>query len=152
MVYRFTLDSATEFLFGKNVRSLSAGLVYPKSSPLSNDVAFINHPANLFAYAFAEAQSISAYRGRFGPAWRLAEFWIDRVAPHMDVCYKFIEPIVKDALEKKRLANDNKNTADKDADIEADTLLEHLVNYTEGMLFSAFLSHTLTTSDRSHCH
>ncbi|KAL4075543.1 cytochrome P450 [Scleroderma citrinum] len=125
MVYRFTLDSATEFLFGKDVRSLSAGLVYPKNSPLSHDPAYKNHPANLFAYAFSEAQSLSAYR----------EFWSDRVAKQMDVCYKFIDPILEEALEKKKLANAGKAVAEKtNAEkevVEGDTLLEHLVNYTE---------------------
>lgn len=131
MVFRFTLDSATEFLFGRDVRSLSAGLVYPKSSPLSGDAAFANHPANLFAHAFSEAQSLASYRGRFGPSWRLAEFWSDQVAKQMEICYKFIDPILKEALEKKRLANENKVDDKAHGEVEAETLLEHLVNYTE---------------------
>lgn len=133
MASRFTLDSATEFLFGKNVCSLSAGLIYPPSSPLSKDVAFENHPANKFAHAFSNAQIATGYRGRFGSAWRLSEFWTDRVKKHMDVCYKFIDPILKEALEKSKENVDEKADA-KDREIkEGETLLDHLVNYTEGM-------------------
>ncbi|KAG1731965.1 cytochrome P450 [Suillus paluster] len=133
MVSRFTLDSATEFLFGKDVCSLSAGLIYPSSSPRSKDVAFENHPANKFAHAFSGAQIAASYRGRFGSAWRLFEFWSDRVKKHMDVCYKFIDPILKEALEKKKengLIEQKAATKDKDV-AEGETLLDHLVNYTE---------------------
>lgn len=136
MVSRFTLDSATEFLFGQDVCSLSAGLIYPPSSPRSKDIAFENHPANKFAHAFSEAQIASAYRGRFGSAWRLSEFWTDRVKKHMDVCYKFIDPILKEALEKNKMLKENmdEKTDAKDRDVEeGETLLDHLVNYTEGM-------------------
>ncbi|KAG1776001.1 cytochrome P450 [Suillus placidus] len=134
MVSRFTLDSATEFLFGKDVCSLSAGLVYPPSSPRSKDVAFENHPANKFAHAFSDAQIATAYRSRFGSAWRLSEFWTDRVKKHMDVCFKFIDPILKEALEKNKMLKENVDEkADaKDRDVkEGETLLDHLVNYTE---------------------
>ncbi|KAG2139719.1 cytochrome P450 [Suillus clintonianus] len=134
MVSRFTLDSASEFLFGKNVCSLSAGLIYPPSSPLSKDIAFENHPANKFAHAFSEAQIATSYRGRFGSAWRLFEFWSDNVKKHMDVCYQFIDPILKEALEKKKALKENSNEkVDKeDIDVkEGETLLGHLVNYTE---------------------
>ncbi|KAG1895877.1 cytochrome P450 [Suillus fuscotomentosus] len=134
MVSRFTLDSATEFLFGQDVCSLSAGLIYPPSSPRSKDIAFENHPANKFAHAFSEAQIAAAYRGRFGSAWRLSEFWTDRVKKHMDVCYKFIDPILKEALEKNKMLKENmdEKTDAKDRDVEeGETLLDHLVNYTE---------------------
>ncbi|KAG1856281.1 cytochrome P450 [Suillus tomentosus] len=134
MVSRFTLDSATEFLFGQDVCSLSAGLIYPPSSPRPKDIAFENHPANKFAHAFSEAQIAAAYRGRFGSAWRLSEFWTDRVKKHMDVCYKFIDPILKEALEKNKTLKENmgEKTDAKDRDVEeGETLLDHLVNYTE---------------------
>lgn len=135
MVSRFTLDSATEFLFGQDVCSLSAGLIYPPSSPLSKDVAFEKHPANKFAHAFSSAQIATAHRGRFGSAWRLFEFWTDRVKAHMDVCYKFIDPILKEALDKKQMLKESGIMDEKAQDREVkegETLLDHLVNYTEG--------------------
>jgi hypothetical protein len=137
MISRFTLDSATEFLFGKDVCSLSVGLVYPPRSPLAADVAFQTHPANIFAHAFLQAQILTAYRSRLGGSWRLFEIWGDRVKKHMQVCYKFIDPILKEALEKKRSlkeAASAKNLNDGEV-LEGETLLDHLVNCTEGGCF-----------------
>jgi len=136
MISRFTLDSATEFLFGKDIRSLSVGLVYPPKSPLAADVAFHTHPANMFAHAFLQAQIVTSYRVYAGGYWRLFEFWNDRVKTHMQVCYKFIDPILKEALEKKSLrqAISEKNLNDREV-LEGETLLDHLVNHTEGGCF-----------------
>jgi len=133
MISRFTMDSATEFLFGKDVRSLSAGLVYPSGSPLARDDAFKNHPANRFFHAFLEAQVETSSRQRAGVNWPLFEFWSDRVKKHMRVCHEFIDPILQEALSKKKAMKEaglapEKN--DKEV-VEGQTLLDHLVNYTE---------------------
>ncbi|KAI9568647.1 cytochrome P450 [Boletus coccyginus] len=130
---RFTLDSVTEFLFGKDVRSLSAGIVYPPSSPLFNDPTFLNHPANRFDRAFTESLIATASRAHYGTLWRFAEFWQDRVEKHMKVCYEFIDPIVADTLakkhEQKQSGSDVNDGTGKVR--EGETLLEHLVHYTE---------------------
>ncbi|KAI6039227.1 cytochrome P450 [Pisolithus marmoratus] len=137
MVYRFTLDSATEFLFGKSVLSLSAGLVYPKSSLLAQNEDFTNHPANVFARAFAEAQSQAMFRSRFGSSWRLAEFWSDRIRKVMKVCHRFIDPILKDALEMKRSMKEGEEPTGQaytgENGVLEDTLVGHLVNCTEDL-------------------
>lgn len=134
MVSRFTLDSATEFLFGRDVCSLSAGLVYPPNSPLATDIAFQNHPANRFFHAFLEAQSETAFRGRVGRQWRLFELGSDRVKKHMHVCHEFIDPILEEALSKKKALKEAGLMPDKNEKetVEGETLLDHLVNYTEG--------------------
>ena len=130
----FTLDSASEFLFGKNVRSLSAGIVYPPSSLLSKDRRFMNHPANRFVRAFTESQIATASRTNYGSSWRFAEFWRDQVQEHMKVCYEFIDPVIADMLAKKheqrRLGLDVKDVTGEVK--EGETLLDHLVNCTEG--------------------
>ena len=140
MISRFTLDSATDFLFGKDVCSLSAGLVYPPNSPLAANVAFQNHPANRFAHAFLEAQLGTSYRSRFGKSWRLFEFWSDRIKDHMQVCHEFIDPILEEALRKKKGLKEaglipEKNEKEREVS-EGETLLDHLVNYTEGEHFA----------------
>ncbi|KAF8554979.1 cytochrome P450 [Imleria badia] len=137
MISRFTLDSATDFLFGKDVCSLSAGLIYPPNSPLATNVAFQNHPANQFAHAFLEAQLCTSYRSRFGKSWRLFEFWSDRIKEHMHVCHEFIDPILEEALRKKKALKEaglipEKNEKERDV-LEGETLLDHLVNYTEDL-------------------
>lgn len=132
-VSRFTLDSATEFLFGSDVESLAAGLPYPQPStafPISpSHLNNKNHPANRFAHAFAEAQSLSALRSRFGVNWPLREFWRDHCKEHMDVVDGYIEPILKEAVRHRQetAATETKEVG------EGDTLLSHLVNHTQGM-------------------
>ncbi|KAL4078828.1 cytochrome P450 [Scleroderma yunnanense] len=106
-----------------------------KNYPLSHDPAYTNHPANAFFHALLEVQSLTAYRDRFRSFRPLVEYWSDRVARQVDVCYKSIDPILKEALEKNRLANDSKTVAEKtNAErevVEGEPLPEHLVNETD---------------------
>ncbi|KAG0698023.1 cytochrome P450 monooxygenase pc-3 [Suillus ampliporus] len=134
MASRFTMDSATEFLLGKDVCSLSAGLIYPPSSPLSKDPTVLHHPANQFAHAFHEAQACTIPRGYIGALWRMAEPWEDKVKKHMKVCYRFIDPILTEALRKKKATGITGSLASSSQDKgvqEGNTLLDHLVNYSE---------------------
>ncbi|KAL0581045.1 Protein kinase alk2 [Marasmius crinis-equi] len=129
LVSRFTLDSATEFLFGKDVQSLSAGLIYPPNTPFaSTSEVGKDHPSNLFAQAFLESQAATASRFFFGGLWRLREFWTDEVKKHMRVCDAYIEPILNEALARKRERKEQKGEAEPE---EGETLLDYLVNATE---------------------
>ncbi len=124
---RFTLDSATEFLFGKDVRSLGKGLPYPPTA----EGRFIPVDENDFASAFLKAQTASAARGRLQEAWGLGEFWKDKVLPHKAGVDKIINPILEDALQKKaeKVAAglvDSKDISDED------TLLSSLLKVTDG--------------------
>ncbi|KAF7798790.1 hypothetical protein EIP86_010015 [Pleurotus ostreatoroseus] len=134
---RFTLDSATEYLFGQNVDSLSAPLPYPPSSPLSctpEALAAKSHPANRFSEEFVKAQVISLRRAYFSNAWPLWEFWRNKAAVHVRTVDEFIEPLCRAALQRKAQREMEQDVAPglrvEDADDE--TLLEHLVNLTDG--------------------
>ncbi|KDR74361.1 hypothetical protein GALMADRAFT_250232 [Galerina marginata CBS 339.88] len=134
---RFTMDSATEFLFSQDVHSLDAGLPHPHYSPLASTVAH-DHPANKFARAFDEAQRLIALRSRRGKNWPLAEFWKDKAAEQMVVINGFINPIMKAAVEKKRASRvgDEKPASESvlahEREVkDGESLLEHLINYTE---------------------
>ncbi|KAJ8488066.1 hypothetical protein ONZ45_g14090 [Pleurotus djamor] len=130
MVSRFTLDSATEFLFGQDVCSLSAGLVYPPSSPMAITAANTSHPANVFAEAFIEGQNVTSLRTRYGPWFPLIE-WNDKVKPHRDIVNKFIDPIVASAVSKHK-ARIAAGDIDEKKDVQEDeTLLDHLVKITQ---------------------
>ena len=64
LFWRFTMDSASEFLFGSDVQSLSTDLPYPFTVK-----AVMNHRVHLsdnFVNAFQKAQVVSAVRSRFG--------------------------------------------------------------------------------------
>ncbi|KAI0358372.1 cytochrome P450 [Trametes cingulata] len=127
LVSRFTMDSATEFLFGKDVRSLSNGLPYPPTSDIARTQT-VKPDSDEFSAAFMEAQTASAKRGRFQSAWGLAEFWRDNVEMLKAAIDKFINPILVDALERKA-----KKGQDADEKVsEEDTLLSQLLKVTDG--------------------
>ncbi|KAJ3507902.1 hypothetical protein NLJ89_g6044 [Agrocybe chaxingu] len=126
---RFTLDSATEFLFGNCVESLSAGLPYPHNAayppPLPRTAR--GDAANAFATAFLEAQAIISIRERYGWVWPLAEIFKDKSAEPMRIVNSYIEPIVKEALAKKRAPSEQEKLEENDNA----TLLDHLVRVTD---------------------
>ncbi|KAF8918928.1 cytochrome P450 monooxygenase pc-3 [Mucidula mucida] len=108
-VSRFTLDSATEYLFGKDVESLTAGIPYPESSNIRNSDHFENHPSNIFARAFIKGQRLIALRTGFGRLWPLQEFWTNEVISLRRTVDEFVEPLVKDAFRKKAVGQLEKN-------------------------------------------
>ncbi|KAF8959382.1 cytochrome P450 [Flammula alnicola] len=131
LIARFTLDSATEFLFGNDVGSLSGGLPYPyyvTATGPSGGASSDGHPASRFVRAFSEAQSITSFRMRFGVHWPLMEFWQDKLKKPIGIVHDFIDPIVGEAIKRKREA-EARGIVEKDRDDE--TLLENLVNSTE---------------------
>jgi len=126
LVARFTLDSATEYLFGKDVHSQSAGLAYPDPpSPLckTNSSVFDNHPSNTFVKALLQGQNVVAFRSSMGGIWPLTEIWGDDVAPFRKDLDQFVEPLIQDAINRKQQKEDlNKGG----------TLLDLLVDQTTG--------------------
>ncbi|KAA1472049.1 cytochrome P450 [Dentipellis sp. KUC8613] len=128
---RFTLDTATDFLFGSDVRSLSAELPHSSSSLSPCSKSNEEHPANTFARAFLQTQSRLALRSRYGPAWPLYELFDGSVAKNMRIVKGYVDPIVAKALER---AETNQHILDKTdgQDMnEAETLLDHLVAQTK---------------------
>ncbi|KAI0645640.1 cytochrome P450 [Trametes meyenii] len=126
LVSRFTMDSATEFLFGRNIRSLSTGLPYPPTSDIARLQTF-TPASDEFSHAFLEAQIASAKRGRYQRAWALTEFWKDKVDAQKAAIDKFINPILTEALQKKA-----QREAGGDAKVtEEDTLLSQLLKVTD---------------------
>ncbi|KAI5825487.1 cytochrome P450 [Schizophyllum commune Tattone D] len=130
MVSRFTLDSATEFLFGHDVNSSGAGLPYPPGAAQANSPDFLNHPSNRFVHAFAEGQDMTAMRSRTGAAWRLLEFWKDQVKPCRDVVDDFVREILADPSRTKVDIEAREGGAEPKPR-EDDSLLDHLVKFTQ---------------------
>lgn len=142
MVARFTLDSASEFLFGRSVDSMSAGLAYPEASPLANSPEFLNHPSNTYVQSFVESQTLTTQRAAFASKWPLVEFWKDKVKPHRKVVDNYIEPILNAELENKAREGEGEK------DEEAGTFLSHLVQATDGgSTYSVYLDSALNILD-----
>ena len=123
---RFTMDSASEFLFGSDVQSLSADLPYPSIAKAATSRRV--HPSDSFANAFQKAQVASAARSRFGQFWPLIEFWENKVEKEIQTVFDYVDPIVKRALETKKV----KELSKVEGEDEDETLLEHLVKLTDG--------------------
>lgn len=134
IVSRFTMDSATDFLFGVDVHSLSSPLPLPGSSP-----ATISE-TNRFTAAFIRSLEAVATRVRWrGKGWQVNEFWKDKTTEDMKVLYEFIEPILDGALKEKaaKRERDEKVNVTTDEGAEGlaevkETLLAHLVSVTDG--------------------
>ena len=126
LIARFTLDSATEFLFGKDVESLADPLPYPSTAGVTSSL-HAESQAAAFSNAFMEALIISANRPRSLIPWPLLEPFEDKVMKHIKVIDKYLDPILKAALARKRVDESETGIS------EDDTLLSHLVNLTDGM-------------------
>ncbi|SJL17616.1 uncharacterized protein ARMOST_21170 [Armillaria ostoyae] len=118
VVARFSLDSATEYLFGNDVNSISAGLLYPAESGNS---PFVAHPSNAFVKAFAKAQEQIVVRFHRGQFWPLCEFWADEVKPLRQVVDDFIRPTLAEAFDRKAKG------VKPGKDFESTSLLDRLV-------------------------
>ena len=126
---RFTLDTATEFLFGRDVESLSAELPYPSTYKAHTRPT---HPSDEFTLAFNRAQEYTYPRAAYGKFWPLVEFWKDTVTAERNITDKFINPLIKAALRKKKDTN-----GACELDKEEGTLLDHLVHQTDGAIFNS---------------
>uniref|UniRef100_A0A0W0FZY7 SET domain-containing protein n=1 Tax=Moniliophthora roreri TaxID=221103 RepID=A0A0W0FZY7_MONRR len=131
---RFALDAATEFLFGSCVNSLSASPPYPYNAP--PELSAVpetdeTRRAQAFATAFLEAQEVVGIRLWVDALWPLVEFWEDKTEKPMKIVNSFIEPIIAEALAKKKATGrPSKEVKEEIGDDE--TLLDHLVDLTDG--------------------
>ena len=125
---RFTLDSATEFLFGHCVHSLNAGLPYPHNVSYipSNVLTPEKQLANSFSAAFLDVQFAVSHRERVGSIWPLWEIFENKTKKSMKVVDAFIKPIIADAIAK----NNHARREEKVSQEGEGTLLDHLVQVT----------------------
>ncbi|KAI0751543.1 cytochrome P450 monooxygenase pc-2 [Daedaleopsis nitida] len=130
LVARFTLDSATDFLFGNCVDSLKSDLPYAYNDQTGKQIVRLPSAADRFAEAFMGAQYAIAMRLRKGWTWRLEELHRDASAKHMKVVDAYLQPILQEALRKNRAAIGKAQTKSEDGE-ENETLLDHLTKLTD---------------------
>ncbi|KAK7033098.1 cytochrome P450 monooxygenase [Favolaschia claudopus] len=104
IAFRFTLDSAAEFLLGARVHSLR------------------DNSTKSFGPAITALQHQLAQRSRTAPLWPLFELKRDKTRENLEVIRGFIQPIIKSALEKKQKA--------EGTSVEPETMLDELVGQT----------------------
>lgn len=123
---RFTLDAASEFLFGKNLNTLSASLPVPGCTTMGPKGSATKDAWGSFAQAFEMAQQNVTNRGRIGYLWPLFEFFSDKNERHVKVIHQWLDPLVQQALEAKRRAD----SAGVMSPIAEKTFLQHLADTT----------------------
>lgn len=149
------MDSASEFLLGSCVNSLHASLPLPHNAPpFTATETDPGHAqvAMAFLAAFNESMLHICNRARVGWAWPLTEMWYDkwvsaiksrykasrvlgyRTVEPMKIVSAYFDPIIQEAVEKKKLANSLNVNSDKqeDEDRADGSLLDELLNSTSG--------------------
>lgn len=130
LVARFTIDTASEFLFGDNLDTLS----------------FRVDGFDNFMDALAKIQQISLERSTRGGLWPLFEPFGDRSKKYGDIIKEWITPPVEHALEHKRKMSEQGHEIQNDQS----TLLEYLAYSFDGN--SQSRCHTFAYSPLPRCH
>jgi cytochrome P450 len=141
LVSRYTMDSATRYLFSDDVQSLFAPLPYPPTleTSFNKSNTASSHPSDVFCRAFALGQELVVQRIAQGKNWPLFEFWTDSVLEQRNKLSSYIEPILERALEKKRLRVGSGEKIENKAE-NWNSMLEYLVERTEGFCLCFFLT------------
>ncbi|KAJ7923482.1 cytochrome P450 monooxygenase pc-1 [Mycena leptocephala] len=122
LIGRFTMDSASEFLFNSCVHSLKANLPYPHNA----------RAAIKFTDAFSDAMVCISQREVLGRIWPLFEIFGDKTAEPMRAISEYLDPVIHAAME--RSASPGR---------EELSLLDDLLNTTSGTGRDTTM-HTLT--------
>lgn len=125
---RFTLDAASEFLFGKNMDTLSASLPVPGETAMGPKGSAAEDSWGSFAQAFDMAQVNITNRGRIGSMWPLFELFKDKNEEHCTVVKQWLDPLVEQVLENKRIMK----KAGISSSIAEKNFLQHLTDSTDG--------------------
>ena len=134
MIYRFTFDSAGDFLFEENLQTLDSELLYPRTGPHSSDQASAKDMTReeAFFHAIIGAQTVMSERLYMGPLWLLVELFKDKTEPHMKVIGGYLNPILEAGIAKHAA-----KTEAELKDREGETLLDSLLRETTGQVTSS---------------
>ncbi|KAJ3512593.1 hypothetical protein NLJ89_g3431 [Agrocybe chaxingu] len=146
---RFTLDASSEFLFDKNLDTLSAALPSPSKAAMGPKGSATEDGWGSFTKAFETAQQNITNRARIGSMWPLFELFEDKNEGHCRVIQQFLDPLVRQALaDKSRMekAGISSPLADK-------SFLQHLVDSADDpvLIRDQLLSMLLASRDTTAC-
>ncbi|KAF8629726.1 hypothetical protein AX15_003304 [Amanita polypyramis BW_CC] len=124
---RFSIDAASEFLFGKNLATLSASLPVPGMTRMGPKGSATDDTWGSFVEAFEKSQQEVTRRGRLSCFWPFLEFFHDRNISHAKRIREWLDPLVKMALhEKSQLKNFGISSS-----VEEKTFMQHLADSTD---------------------
>ncbi|KIK65139.1 hypothetical protein GYMLUDRAFT_39531 [Collybiopsis luxurians FD-317 M1] len=146
---RFALDAASEFLFGKNLDTLSATLPIAGKTKMGPKGSATEDPWGSFASAFEMAQQVITSRSRVGYFWPMFELFGDKNAPHSEVVHRWLDPLVKSALDEK----EKMERAGICSPVAEKNFLQHLAESTDDpvIIRDQLLSLLLASRDTTAC-
>ena len=112
LIARFTVDTASEFLFGENLNLLSYG----------------NDGFGSFTNAFMDIQALICKRNLLGNFWPLLELFEDKSEQHKQVIRSWVDPLVIRAVRIQKEIKEKGQTVNPDDC----TFLEYLATTTQG--------------------
>ncbi|KAF9530727.1 cytochrome P450 monooxygenase CYP63 [Crepidotus variabilis] len=124
---RFSLDAASEFLFGKSLDTLFGTLPIAGRSRLGPKGSLVEDSWGSFAQAFEMAQVNATIRGQIGSIWPLFELLKDKNEEHCKIIHEWLDPLVRSSLEQKR----KRKMANIQSPISEKNFLEHLSESTD---------------------
>ncbi|KAJ7353576.1 cytochrome P450 monooxygenase [Mycena albidolilacea] len=132
VVFRFTLDSAAEFLFGVRVDSLRG------------------ETTDLLGPALSRLQHAMAQRSRTAPIWPLFEMRKDKTTEDLKLVHGFIGPIIEAALDKKKSGlKTNETLLDELVEVTDDPKL--IMDQTLNVLFAGRDTTAATVTFLTYC-
>lgn len=132
---RFSLDAASEFLFGERLDTLHGSLPVAGEAKLGTKGTATDDAFGAFVKAFEASQSIITTRAIRGYFWPIRELLRDEAEPHAEIISKFLEPIVQRALDRKK----KMRQAGVTPSTEHDTFLDYLTDNTEGRCYQLLI-------------
>jgi cytochrome P450 len=133
---RFTLDVASELLFGVPLDTLSRPLTMPGNVklgpkgcvPIEGKTEF-----DVFTEAFEDVAVVVTMRGVLGDAWPLLELWEDRTDEGIDKIVEWIDPIVKRVVEEAEVRRREEGIGKEGSVKREETVfLNYLASETDG--------------------
>ncbi|KAF9520998.1 hypothetical protein BS47DRAFT_1370206 [Hydnum rufescens UP504] len=125
---RFTIDSATEFLFGSCVNSILEPFAKPGESLPSMESSDSHPTVTAFVQAFTKAQFLINRRTRLGHSWKLWEMRRDESLKFVADMDRFLGPITEAALARGRELGGPKVPGEIEDEM---TFLDHMVTQTQ---------------------
>jgi hypothetical protein len=138
LLQRFTLDVASEFLFGAPLDTLSRPLTIPGKVklgpkgciPIEGKTEF-----DVFTEAFEDVAVVVTMRGVLGDSWPLLELWEDRTDDGIDKIVEWIDPIVRRVVEEAEERRKEEGMGEQGSVRREDTVfLNYLASKTDGRL------------------
>ena len=141
LLQRFALDSAALFLWGTALNTLDQPLTQPGRvvlGPKGSAPADGGGEWDVFTNAFETVAVLITRRGVQGDTWPLLELFNDKTEEPIQVIMDWLEPLVREAINRKVKRREANGDAKVSARDEETVFLDYLADRTDGIFFFTF--------------